>query len=184
MKISQCFFVVLCLFNLNIAKAQKEITESEIELRSQLKFEALKDRETLGNGSGTFFILDLSEDNSDNGYSVILIEKSIIKNAKEVKLYFKKTDGEPFVMTIPNNNNYVIESDKESNFAAIPLGQLRSEYNAQQNLVEPLFYPEDFLSKIYPGSEEKDLSEIKRVMRIPIPKKIEQTRYKVKKPLR
>ncbi|RKS01540.1 hypothetical protein [Flavobacterium sp. 102] len=185
MKISHCFFVALSLFNLNIAKAQNEITESEIALRSHLEFEALKDGVSFGNGTGTFFILDLSEDKSDNGYSVILIEKSIIKNATEIKLYFKKTEGiAPYTMTIPNNNTYVIESDKDSNFAAIPLGQLRTEYNAQKNLVEPLFYPEDFLAKIYPGSEEKDLSEIKRIMRIPIPKKTEQTRYKLKNPPR
>lgn len=184
MKALHGFFVVFCLFNLNIAKGQEQITDAEIQLRCYLKFEALIDGESSLGDTGVYFTMDISEDKSGVLYSVILIKKSAIKNATEIRLYFKKTDGsKPYMMTIPNNSTYVIESDENSDLAAITFGQLRSEYNLQKNLVEPIFYTEDFLSELYPGSQEKDLLEIKKVMRTPIPKN-KPSRYIIKKPPR
>lgn len=174
MKILHCFFVTLSLLNLNIAKAQKEITESEIRLRSQIEFEALKNEESIINSTGAYFTLDLNEDKIAYPYSIILIKKSDIKNATEIKLYFKKTVGPPYVMSIPLNSTTIIESGDNSNLAAIWLGPLRSEYKKQENLIEPLYLCESFLSEVFPESEQRDLIEIKKIMQIQILKDLEK----------
>lgn len=96
-------------------------------------------------------------------YAVILFKKSMIVRATTLQFYFKRENQSPYIITIPNNSNYVLESTTNCDIAAIYLGSIKPDIE-KNKLIEPVFYADEDIASAIEGVTESDLASIKEKM--------------------
>jgi hypothetical protein len=78
-------------------------------------------------------------------------------------LYFERENQTPYIITIPNNSNYVLESTTNCNIAAISLGSIQLDLE-KNKLIEPIFWANEDIPSVIDGVKESDLTSIKEKM--------------------
>lgn len=164
-KLKYLLIITFVLF-LNFSFSQNEITKEDIETKSKIKIVTLNGH-VENSGLGLFYILDLGENKSELLYTFIIAKKSLIKNATEIKLFFKNSDttaidNKIYEFKIPNNKKYIIEHpDSKKDLVVIPLGSLRVELEKVNVKIEPLFLVENLISYLDIEVTEKDILSMK-----------------------
>jgi hypothetical protein len=162
MKTLNYLIVALLFFTATICKAQQKLSEEDILKRGSLKIEALNEGQSKV-FEGKYCMLNLIQNKSEIPYATILFKKSLIVGATTIKLYFESENQTPYIITIPNNSNYVLESDTNCDIAAISLGIIRLDLE-KNKLIEPVFYANEDIPSAIDGVKESDLTSIKEKM--------------------
>ena len=150
--------VFYLLFNLNFTNAQSLENTIQIEV---------KDGENIKKGSGIFFMFELTKE--ELRYSAILTSKKFIGRSSDICLLFDlKHDGTanspPYIYTIPNNKNYVIQSLNTNNdLGVIPFGQISNELLKRNIVTQEMFLVQELIPEIL-NATKSDIIEIKALM--------------------
>jgi hypothetical protein len=168
MKTLNYLIVALLFLTATICKAQQKLSEEDILKRGSLKMEALNEGQSKV-FEGKYCMLNLTEKKSDDPYpievpyGVILFKKSLIVGAKTIQLHFERENQSPYIITIPNNRNYVLESTTNCDIAAISLGSIKLDLE-KNKLIEPIFWANEDIPSVIDGVKESDLKSIKEKM--------------------
>ncbi len=155
--------------------AQQKLSETELLAKGSLKMEVLNGEQSKF-FEGKYCLFNLTDKNSKEAYpaatpyAVILFKKSMLVGATTLQLYFERENQSPYVISIPNNSNYVTESASNSDLAAIYMGTVQPDIE-KNKLIEPVFYADEDIASAITGVTESDLASIKEKMAIKIFKK-------------
>ena len=124
----------------------------EILSKTKIQIETGKGK-NLKTGNGYFFILELTKDKTN--YSSVLVTRKLIENQSEIRLIFKPEilenykSNKPYILTIPNNSDFVIQNNQNSSkFAIIPFYLLNKGLEKVKVLASPIFMNKESLPKI------------------------------------
>ncbi len=168
MKAIHYLLAVVLFFTITTSIAQQKLSEAELLAKSTLKMEAINGEQSKV-FEGKYCMLNLSEKKSDNPYpievpyGVVLFKKSLIVGATTIQLYFERENQSPYIITIPNNSNYVLESTTNCDIAAIYLGSIKLDLE-KNKLIEPIFWANEDIPSVIDGVKESDLTSIKEKM--------------------
>ena len=145
-------FILSNLFGQNLKEYDQSIIKIETADKSQIK-----------TGDGYFFVFNLTKNNLS--YSAIVVKKTIIENSTEIKLFLKKVNDKiPYIFTVKNNNENVIQvSDENNEFVLIPFGYIHSKLKEKNIQTEEILLTEDFIKKLNLPIKESDIQSLKQI---------------------
>ena len=109
-------------------------------------------------------------------YSGIIVNKEIVKNADSIKLFLKiepnaKSEFKnAFVLTIPNNSEYIIQND-ENEMAIIIFGLIHATLNEKNITTKEVFITEEYLSKFKIPITKNEVISLKKMWETNLEKK-------------
>lgn len=105
------------------------------------------------------FVLSFLKSNSN--FAVILFDKNLLSDAREIKVYLNQQQkNEPLVITIPIDVQNVVQSGK---LVGIPYSVIRQQ-TKDMGVIQPTFFPENLVLNLMKGVTEKEKEDFKLEM--------------------
>jgi hypothetical protein len=166
------YLLLALIFFHNIVKAQQKMHITEQLLNGTIRIEAFNKNST---STGTGFFFTFYEDKEKKvSIPVIITNKHVVNGFNEIRLFFRKVKnnepdyGAPFVVTIPNDTNTVIQHpNKDIDLVAIPTAPIYVELE-KKNI--GIYYIASDESRIPDDSTQKfELKSIEEILMIGYP---------------
>jgi hypothetical protein len=147
MKIVKILFALLFLLQLEAINAQDQteyiLSNSTIHLETG-------EGQTKKSYTGYYVSFELTKDKVP--YSGIIVNKEIVKNADSIKLFLKVEPNsksefkDTYVLTIPNNPEYIIQND-ENEMVIINFGRIHATLIEKGITTKEVFITEEYFTK-------------------------------------
>ncbi len=168
MKTLYYLLAIVLFFSVSNSIAQQKLSKAALLAKGSLKMEAIN-KEQSKFFEGKYCLFNLTDKNSKEAYplatpyAVILFKKSMIVRATTLQFYFERENQLPYIISIPNNSNYVIESTTNIDIAAIYMRSIKPDFE-KNKLIEPIFYADEDIASAIEGVTKSDLASIKEKM--------------------
>ncbi len=154
--------LLILFFNLISLFSSAQDQKSKFD--TSMKYEAISEKGNI-KGTGYNFIFDLGESRVTNYYSFVLLNKSKIEKAKEIKFLIIDQNKKPYEVIISNDSNNIIKlPNKNIDLVAIPFFIIKQKLNS---LIEfnPVFNNEDQVQNKFKSLTKEDITSIKQKLK-------------------